>query len=157
MKTLVLCLGNDLIADDAVGIAAARQLRDRVGDLADVEESAVSGAALLEIFLDYERAVIVDAIHTHRHPPGTILKLRPGDLGQVAAPSPHYAGLPELIVMAEQMELSFPKEIVIFAMEIEDSLTIGGEMTAPIRQALPQLVEQVVDQLKQWEADFSGV
>lgn len=156
MKTLVLCLGNDLIADDAVGIAAARQLRDRVSHLADVEESAVSGAALLEIFLNYEKAIIVDAIHTSQHPPGTILKLHPDDLGQVAAPSPHYAGLPELIVMAEQMDLAFPKEIIIYAMEMEDSLTIGGEMTAPVRRALPQLVEQIIDQLQQWEAGSSG-
>ncbi|MGC9328551.1 MAG: hydrogenase maturation protease, partial [Candidatus Hinthialibacter sp.] len=104
---------------------------------------------------DYEKAIIVDAIHTCKHPPGTILKMMPAELGQVAAPSPHYAGLPELIVMAEQMQLSFPQEIVIFAMEMEDSLTIGGEMTAPVRQALPQLVEQIMDQLKQWERDSS--
>jgi hydrogenase maturation protease len=92
--------------------------------------------ALLEVFLDYTHAIIVDAIYTRKHPPGTLLELKPSDLDRVIAPSPHYAGLPELIAMAHQMEFPFPEEIVILAMEVEDPLTIGGEMTEPVRQAL---------------------
>jgi len=149
-KALVLCLGNDIIADDAVGIHAARLLSERAAHLADIEESAVSGVALLEIFVDYQRAIIVDAIYTQKHPPGTILEMKPSDLDRVVAPSPHYAGLPELMDMAEQMDLVFPKDIVIFAMEIQDSLTVGGEMTQPIIDALPKLVERVEQQLALW-------
>lgn len=152
MKALVLCLGNDIIADDAVGIHAARLLSGRVSHLADVEESAVSGVALLEVFLDYTHAIIVDAIYTQKHPPGTLIELKPSDLDRVIAPSPHYAGLPELIAMAHQMEFPFPEEIVILAMEVEDPLTIGGEMTEPVRQALPRLVSRVEEQLIRWNS-----
>lgn len=153
MKTLVLCLGNDIIADDAVGIHAARLLRDSVGDLADVEECSVSGVALLEILVNYDRAIIVDAIHTRQHPPGTILELKPSDLGRIIAPSPHYAGLPELMGMAEQMDLDFPGEIVIYGIEAEDLLTVGGEMTEPVRNALPRIVERVERKLREWSAE----
>ncbi len=149
-KALVLCLGNDIIADDAVGIHAARLLSERVAHLADIEESAVSGVALLEIFVDYQRAIIVDAIYTQKHPPGTIIEMKPSDLDRVVAPSPHYAGLPELMDMAEQMDLVFPQDIVIFAMEVQDPLTIGAEMTQPIIDALPKLVERVEQQLALW-------
>lgn len=154
IKPLILCLGNDIIADDAVGIQAARLLRERVGDFADVEECAVSGVALLEFFVGYNRAIIVDAIQTRRHPPGTILEMKPSDLGRIIAPSPHYAGLPELIGMAAQMELDFPSEIVIFGVEVEDLLTVGGEMTESARNALPRLLERIDRQLEQWNANW---
>ncbi len=155
-KVLVLCLGNDIIADDAVGIYAARLLSERVAHLADIEESAVSGVALLEIFVDYQRAIIIDAIYTQKHPPGTIIEMKPSDLDRVIAPSPHYAGLPELMDMAKQMELEFPQDIVIFAMEVQDPLTIGAKMTQPVIDSLPKLVERVEQQLALW-ADTDNV
>lgn len=91
MKTLLLGLGNDLITDDGAGIVAVRELREKLKGLADVdiEESSMSGMALLELFLDYDRAIILDAVHTTRHPPGTILEWVPEDLGRVISPSPH--------------------------------------------------------------------
>jgi len=122
-----------------------------VGDLAEVEECSVSGVALLEYLVNYERAIIVDAIHTRKDPPGTILELKPSDLGRIVAPSPHYAGLPELMGMAEQMELNFPQEIAIFGVEAGDLLTVGGEMTEPVRSALPRIVDRVERKLREWD------
>jgi len=150
MRPLVLGLGNDLLADDAVGILAARELKERLGVQADVVESALSGLALLDLLIGYRRAIIIDAIHTSRASPGTITRLSREDLSRVLAPTPHYAGLPELFALARRLELEFPQELVIFAVEVEDPLTIGGAMTPAVRRALPELVAQVQDQVNQW-------
>lgn len=152
MKTLILGLGNELLSDDAVGILAARALRERLQDKADVVESALSGMALLDLLIGYERAIIIDAVQTRRAPPGTIYELSPADLGAVAAPSPHYAGLPELIATAQALKLDFPKEIKIFAMEVEDSYTIGGKLSPTVEQALNELVQRVEEQIAEWLA-----
>ena len=150
MRPLVLGLGNELLADDAVGILAARDLSERLGAQADVVESSLSGLALLDLLIGYRRAIMIDAIHTGRASPGTITRLSREDLSRVLAPTPHYAGLPELFALARRLELEFPQELVIFAVEVEDPLTVGGPMTPAVRRALPGLVELVQSQVERW-------
>ena len=55
--------------------------------VADVVESAASGLALIEDFAGYDRAIVIDAILTGRHPPGRIIEMALTDLGPVVAPS----------------------------------------------------------------------
>ncbi len=152
-RPLVLGLSNpaDGGADEAVGILAARELSEPLGDQADVVESSLSGLALLELLVGYQQAIIIDAICTGRDAPGTISRLSPADLTPVLAPTPHFAGLPELFALARRLELEFPQELVIFAVEVADPLTVGGAMTPAVREALPELVEQVQRQLAQWQ------
>lgn len=150
MKILILGLGNELLGDDAVGILAARVLKERLKDKADVVESSLSGMALLDLLVGYERAILIDAVKTGRTPPGTIAELSPADLGAVAAPSPHYAGLPELIATAQALNLDFPKEIKIFAIEVADPHTIGRGLSHMVAQALGKLIPQVERQVAQW-------
>ena len=135
-KTLILGLGNDLLADDAIGILAARRLQTRLGERADVVESSLHGLALLETFLGYDRALIIDAIQTGRHPPGTIIELSPEDFRPVDVPSPHFAGLPEMIALARELDLPFPARIRILAVEIANAAVIGGAMTPAVSAAL---------------------
>ncbi|UCD76085.1 MAG: hydrogenase maturation protease, partial [Phycisphaerales bacterium] len=97
----------------------------------------------------YERAILLDAIQTGEHPPGTVIELDPSELSAVYAPSPHYAGLPELLSVARQLELEFPKRFRIFAVEIVDPLTIGGEMTPAVRDAIPELCRRVRQALRE--------
>lgn len=150
MKTLILGLGNELLRDDAVGILAARTLKERLKDTVDVIESSLSGMALLDLFIGYERAIIIDAVKTGQSPVGTISQLSPADLGAVLTPSPHYAGLPELIATAHALRLDFPKEITIFAIEVEDPYTIGGKLSPAVAQALETLIQRVEGQIANW-------
>jgi hydrogenase maturation protease len=150
MKILILGLGNELLGDDAVGILAARVLKERLKYKADVVESSLLGMALLDLLVGYERAILIDAVKTGRTPPGTIAELSPADLDVVAAPSPHYAGLPKLIATAQALHLDFPKEIKIFAIEVEDPQTIGRGLSPTVAQALGKLIPQVERQVTQW-------
>jgi hydrogenase maturation protease len=143
MKTLVLGLGNDILADDAVGVLAARALAGRLDATVDVKETAEHGIALLDHLLGYERVILLDAIQTGSNEPGTILEIDPDSLSAVYAPSPHYAGLPELLAIARQLKLDFPSHFRIFAVEVADPLTIGGEMTPAVRAAIGELCDRV--------------
>jgi hydrogenase maturation protease len=156
MKTLVLGLGNELLGDDAIGPAATRILRRRLGSGTDVVTSSQSGLALFETLVGYDRAIIIDAIQTGKSPPGTIHELTPADLDFVQAPSPHYAGLPEMFTLARELQVEFPQEILILAIEAVDASTIGGKMSAPVRKVLPQVILQVERQVAAWaEVDLS--
>jgi hydrogenase maturation protease len=150
MKILVLGLGNELISDDGLGIFAARALEEKLEGKADVVESSLHGVALMELFIGYDKAVVIDAIQTGEHPPGTILELTPSDLDPVLAPSPHYSGLPEFLALAKRLELDFPSELRILAMEVTDTVTWGGEMTQPVGEALPEFVQRVERLVMEW-------
>jgi len=155
MKILILGLGNELLSDDGVGIMAARRLRMQLCGNADVVESSQSGIALLELFEGHQKAIVVDAIHTGRHPVGSLLEFAPADLGPVVAPSPHYAGLPEILALARQLDLTFPDEIRIFAVETADMTTIGGSVSEPVAAAMTPLTERVTAQVRDWQRQAS--
>ena len=152
-RTLVLGLGNELLSDDAVGLLAARRLREELQGRADVIESSLSGVALMELFVGYDRAVVIDAIQTGEHAPGTIREFVPSDLDRVLAPSPHYAGLPEMLALARQMELDFPQQFKILALEVADATTIGGALTPAVIVALPELIQRARAVIDGWETE----
>ena len=156
MKPLILGLGNDLISDDAVGIIAARKLRGVLNGRADVVESSLHGLALLDIFIGYARAIIIDAIVTGRVPPGTVMEIRPEDLRTSSGPSPHYTGLPEMIAMAWQLQLNFPGDIRILTVEISDSLTVGKGLTPAVADAVTALAERTTAIIQKWEDADKG-
>jgi len=153
MRTLVLGLGNDILGDDAAGIFAARALKLQFEGVADVDvvETALHGVALLDLFLGYDRAVLVDAIQTGKVPPGSLVEVNPDELVAVESPSPHYAGVPELLTIAKQLDLDFPTQIRIFAVEAEDLYTIGGSLSPAVENALEGLVAKVAEQVTRWQ------
>jgi len=151
MKPLILGLGNDLISDDAIGIIAARRLHKKLSGRADVVESSLHGLALLDLFIGYDRAVIIDAIITGRVPPGTVMEMKPEDLRSSPAPSPHYTGLPEMVLLAEQMQIDFPRDIKILAVEISDNLTFGKGPTPVVANAITALTKHAIAFVQRWE------
>jgi hydrogenase maturation protease len=150
---LVLALGNDVMGDDGAGPAAARALRERYGDRVDVVESGEAGLALLEILEGYERALLLDTILTGTVAAGTILCFRPDSFRKVVAPSPHYAGLPEVFELARRLDVPLPREIEVLAMEAKDPYTVREGLTPEVAAALPSLVERASAILDRWLDD----
>ena len=153
MKIIVLGLGNELLSDDGIGILAAQRLRALLDGQADVVVSNLSGIALLELLVGYDKAVLIDAVQTRNARPGTIRELAPEDLGTVIAPSPHYAGVPEMLALAGQLELEFPGEIRIYAVEVADAWTVGGPVSPAVSASLDALTERVHKQVFEWRKE----
>ncbi len=150
---LILGLGNELLADDGVGVLAVREIRKSFSDRADVIDTAEAGMALLDIFIGYKKTIIIDAIFTSDGKPGDVHQLSPDDLDSVIAPSPHFAGLPEIWAVAAQLELEFPDDIKIYALEVGDPFTIGGEISEEVLGVIPKVVEMTSSQLDAWEKE----
>lgn len=150
MKTLVLGLGNELMGDDGIGIIAARVLSRVLRGQADVMGGSLHGVALLDIFVGYDKAIVIDAVCTGQYPPGTILEINPADLRPAEVPSPHFTGLPEMFRLAEEMGLPFPSEVRILAVEAADPFTVGGKMTPAVRRALKKLIAGAKGYVQCW-------
>jgi hydrogenase maturation protease len=140
-------LGNDLVADDGVGIAVAEAVAPRIRGRAEVQTSSLHGLALLDELLGYERVILIDACRTGSRRPGTIFELTLADLSPVVVPSPHYSGLPEMFAMAALLGLDFPKDVRILAVEAADLETVGGSMTPAVRATIPSLCTRILQLL----------
>lgn len=153
MRPRVVGLGNDLLGDDAVGTIAARELEMELAGSAEVVETSLHGLALIDIFAGCERLIVIDAITTGRFSPGGIIELDPEDLESVPGPSPHFTGLPELIKIARELELDFPDEIKVIAVEVEAPRTLGGKLSDSVGNALPEVKSRVRRLLHRWEEE----
>jgi hydrogenase maturation protease len=151
-QTLVVGLGNTIRGDDAIGIQVVRALRERYAHLAEevdfkeIEEAQVN---LLEFLAAYERIIIVDAISTAHSRPGEVHRITPDMLQRHDMPySSHQMGLMRMIEMARTMRMSVPKEIIVFAVEIENKDEFACEMSVGIEAALPKVVRLVKEELR---------
>jgi hydrogenase maturation protease len=147
MRVLVLGLGNPILGDDGLGLRVADLVRSRLapGSGIEVEEEHRGGLRLMERLLGCDAAVIVDAIVTGRHPPGTILRLGPGDMPTQHSASGHDVNLPTALRLGVCMGLHLPAEVRIVAVEAESILDFRDDCTAAVTAALPAAAEAVLD------------
>lgn len=152
--TLILGLGNELLSDDGIGVVAVRKLQELFSKQADFVSTSEAGMALLDHFIGYKKAIIIDAIFTENGNPGDVHELTPEDLDSVIAPSPHFAGLPEIWDIASKLELEFPTDIKIYALEVADPFTLGGEISEKVMNTIPRVIELVTNQIKLWSEEI---
>lgn len=148
MKTLVLGIGNPILGDDGVGFHAAQELRKlvRVENI-DVKEVNTGGLNLLEIIKGYDRVIIIDAIKTENGRTGQIHKLKPDALISFHATHPHDINLATAIKIGNVIGEEMPKEIVIFAIEVE-KIKFTEEMTEEVGEAIQKVVDLVLNGIK---------
>jgi hydrogenase maturation protease len=150
MRMLVLGLGNELLGDDALGVLTVRRLSGELPDWVELAETSMYGLAMLDVILGHSHLIVIDAIKTGRWPVGTVVEIDPNGLGAVAAPSPHFSGLPEMQAIAHKLQLDFPDQIAVYAVEIEDGTCFGAPMNPAVAGAMEELTRKVKNQVHQW-------
>jgi hydrogenase maturation protease len=140
---LVLCLGNALRRDDAVALRTADLLEAEPPPGAVIRRTAVSGLYLLDEMEGFDRVVVVDAVRTGRHAPGTVLSFRLEDLRAPEGPSPHSIGLPSALGRARAAGAPVPAEIRVVAVEVLDRETVGEGLSPEVGGAVPAAAEAV--------------
>lgn len=164
--TLVLGLGNPLLADDAVGWHVAQALAARLAAdpvlaadpaFADVEidHLAAGDLSLMERLVGYRRAVLVEATVTGEHPPGTVRHYRPTESGGRVAPhagtaldaSPstaHDASLATVLATGRSLGADLPTEITTVVVEAVRVGELGAELAPAVEAAVPAAVAAVL-------------
>jgi hydrogenase maturation protease len=151
-KVLAICLGNLDRGDDAIGVAVAKALIDRLP--ADATLLARSGdmTSLIEDWASFEALVCVDAAASMGTPERihridqTVDELQT----EMSFTPSHAFGLADTVRLARALELA-PQDIVVFAVE-GDSFDIGAPMTPSAIGAIGEVADRVVgevDRLRQ--------
>ena len=153
MASIVIGMGNPVLTDDSVGIQAARALaRQRPQPKETViRELCVGGLRLMEALEGFEHAILIDAIVTAGGQPGAVYRLAPSDLSKTRHTcSTHDSSFVDALEFGKSSGLSLPREIGIWAVEAGDVSTFSEELTEPVRNAVPGVVEAVVRRLEEY-------
>jgi len=114
-----------------------------------IEEASIGGFNFIDLLAGYDRAVIVDAIHTKDGRPGEFYELDPAALKPSARLSSlHQIDFATACELAKNMGIAFPKEIAIFVIEVEDEFSFGEKPTPKVEAAIPQMAESIVEILR---------
>lgn len=152
MKTILLGLGNELYGDDGVGICVVRRLKEEVkmkkrtaSQMSDVEieECSLSGLALLDVIVGYDRLILVDTIKRKTPVPGKVRLLRENQIRAIPGPSPHYVSVPQTIELGRKLGLHVPSEILIVAIEAKNISSLGEGLSEEMSRRLPSIVQKV--------------
>ncbi len=149
MKCIVLGLGNPVLSDDSVGLKVAQRLLEKV-DRQDVDivETTAAGLDFLEILAGYDKAIFIDAIQTPAGPAGKVYRLELDALaGTRHGSSPHDVSLCTALELGKRLQLELPREIVIFAVEAANVITLSETCTPAVEAAIPACVDLVIEEL----------
>jgi hydrogenase maturation protease len=151
MRTIVIGLGNPVRADDGVGPAVARHLRERLAGAegVTVDELWAGGFRLAEAMVGYDRAILVDALQRGDRPPGSICRLSLSDLdGTRTTNCVHDASLPTALEAWRRLGVPLPRDISIWGIEAQDLESFSEELTTPVAEAVPRLVDAILQDLQ---------
>jgi hydrogenase maturation protease len=149
MKTLVLGLGNYILSDDGVGLYVASELKNFLNkEEITVAEACVGGLGLLDLMVGYNKAIIIDAIQTKEGKVGQIYRLNSNAFNTTRhASSTHNVNFTTALELGRQLGLVLPQQIVIFAVEVEDTSTFSEECTPEVKKAIPKCVKMVIQEI----------
>lgn len=152
-RIVVMGIGNMLMADDGIGLAALAHLQDEwfVPPNVELVDGGTWGMNLLPVIESTDRLLILDAIDTGAAP-GTLLTLRDHDVPRQLTTklSPHQVDLREVLALAS-FRGTLPRDLVAHGIQphqIEMSTSLS-----PIAQAsLGEMVESAARTLAGWGA-----
>jgi hydrogenase maturation protease len=154
LPTLIIGVGNPILADDAIGWRVVQALReflqnepDSASIAVEVTEACVGGLSLAEMMVGYRRAVVIDAIMTRGGVPGTVYHFTLCDLpGTLNTASSHDTNLTTALVALRRFEAVVPADdsIDIIAVEAQDVLTFSETCTPAVEASIPAAVQAVL-------------
>ncbi|MBH0179779.1 MAG: hydrogenase maturation protease [Nitrospira sp.] len=142
----IIGLGNGLRGDDAVGLMAARRIRQKVGDPVKVIEAEMAGVDLLELMKGAHIVMLIDAARSGQAP-GTIHRLdaSTGPIGgQMFPRSSHALGTVDALELARAMGV-LPATVIVYGVEAGNT-EAGQPLSPAVTKALDEVVEQIVQE-----------
>lgn len=151
-RALVVCIGNELVADDAVGHAVFTRLTEQgLPETVRLEYCGVGGIALLELLSGQEELmIVVDAVQLG-DPIGTV-RFWPWDelpvLEGGSAISAHGIGLKDTLAIGRTLYPErMPQRILLVGVEGCCFDQLGAAMTPEVAAAVPRAVAAVYNEL----------
>jgi hydrogenase maturation protease len=141
---LIIGIGNEYRGDDAVGLIAARLLKERLADSAIVIEQSGDGAALMEAWRGAEAVVIIDAA-TSGATPGTVHRF---DASAQPLPNDDFRCSTHAFGVAEAIELAralarLPRSLIVYGIEGKN-FAAGVGLSPEVEEAVSEVARRLL-------------
>lgn len=151
-NTLILGIGNTLLADEGTGIHMLDYLRRHYPELRDV--TYLDGGTLSFTLAPYIEAadnlIVIDAAELEASP-GTVAVFCGEQMDRFAgrtSRSVHEVSLGDLLAIAHLTD-SLPENRALVAVQPRD-VDWGHTLSNPVKQALPEVAGHIIDLLQDW-------
>jgi|CXWL01.1.fsa_nt_gi hydrogenase maturation protease len=151
-RAAVVGLGSVVMGDDGAGAAVLAHLTAawHLPAGVDILDLGTPGPYLAEHLRGYDRLILVDTINCVA-PPGTV-RTYSGEavLAAAVAPrlSPHQPNLAEALGQLA-LEGMAPRSLLVVGV-VPELVGAGTELTAAVRSAVPEMVQTILDALREW-------
>jgi len=144
-KSLILGFGSDALSDDGLPVRLVHDLKSSLNpDKFDFETSPIGGLELLELLKGYEKAILIDSQLTGRRNPGEISVFTPENFEETFhLSSQHDLSFHDALRLSKEMEIPFPSEIQIIAIEIVENKRLSFEFSEEIKVKYLAIFERV--------------
>lgn len=152
-NTLILGIGNVLLRDEGAGIHAMHRLQATFSAAHDITfiDGGTLSFTLAAYLQDCDNVIVLDAAEL-KSPPGTVKTLVGEQMDAflgAARRSPHEVGLLDLFDIARLTD-SLPANRALIGIQPK-SIEWGMCATSPVERALPEVVNEAVKLLAQWD------
>jgi hydrogenase maturation protease len=158
MRVLVLGIGNILLSDEGIGVRAVEELRKNYSfsDGVEIMDGGTLGIDLLYFMEGFQKLLVIDAV-LGGDSPGTLYKFKGDEVKAYFRKkvSAHELGFQEVLALADLLGRK-PEEIVLIGIEPE-SLDISVELSYSIKRRMQDLMDKVLEQLREWGINYERV
>jgi len=145
---LVIGLGNPLKADDGVGSTVAEMLKAKQAPGLEIISNRGEGLDLMSLWAGRDKVLVIDAIRSNSMP-GTLHRF---EAHSSPVPTNLFGRSTHTVSLAESVELAralgqLPRLLFLYGIEAVD-FTLGADMSEPVRQAIPKLVEKIIEDMR---------
>jgi hydrogenase maturation protease len=149
--TVVIGLGNPLMGDDGLGLAALARLREgwELPPGIELVDGGTWGMNLLPVIEDAEQVLLLDAVDAGAAP-GTLHVIERAKLPRYLAAklSPHQVDLRDVLALAE-LRGTLPADTVAIGLQ-PAMVELSNDISDLLRIRLDDMVEAAVRRLKEW-------
>lgn len=147
-KTLILGIGNTVMADDGVGVVIIRRLQHEYTfpDFVEVLDGGTLGLDLLPKLESLQRLILVDAIEIGREP-GAWTRLTGEELPIALETklSPHQMGVKDLLAVSH-LTGHIPAEMILYGIQPK-SIEMDTELTPEVAASVDAVLTALLDEL----------
>jgi hydrogenase maturation protease len=150
-EVLVIGLGNPIMADDGLGVAALERLRQgwSLPESVRLVDGGTWGMNLLPLIEEADRVVFLDAIDAGR-PVGALVLLEREELPRFFGLklSPHQIDLREVLAVAE-LRGTLPSDLVAIGLQ-PGRLEMSSGLSPEVESRLDDVLIAAVERLERW-------
>jgi len=149
MKIIVIGTGQSLRGDDDAGLEAVRQWQATFPQTVSrreirVETVELIGLGLLDLLVEVEAAILVDAVHSSA-PPGTLFRLGPHEVSALRpdSQSVHGWGVAETLQLGRSLDPTLNDFRITLIGIAGREFGLGAGLSPEVRGALGRAVEMI--------------